>query len=797
MSFFPSFSNIDESIRGTLDKRKGNPLEVSKLNVWVKLTSAVGNGLVVYSNPDYKLFNAAGDGNISTIYGSNSQSGVLGVDWDNNVVYPTNSDLPLQPRPAVTSIEIDEGAGNISRKATISMTAFTKGQTELLSEYFLEPGYTVFFEFGWNTPKSAAQLVSPDKPDAISIAKMQNMVELVGKRNNSEGTYENYLGYITGGSISIEGTVWNITINLTGFTDIPLYLKTHEGLSTKEIDGEVEKTSKSLVYSSIKNSEKAGTRLFKRMFNELPTIRQIHAVKDLEEELASELNFINFDDKVRERINDKTDGLLFGFRKSRAKAGNTTFKPPTGTEIVDEDKFIRFSAMMKILQATISTGFKLGDKEIQISINSTNPTTIISAFPKIFSLDKSKLFIPNSTTPKISLGKTVSATELQSESSVSTTETNDNSVKPNEEVNPSRNSIVPAIKRTVASIKKILFGNDTSNSNPQPETEVDNTETQSNIVQFPETNPFENNKDSGYWGYLDNLYVNFNFFKNVISTPNFDIRNVLYTILNGLSSAAGNIWDFQIQTQINNEGNTVLTIVDMNFTEKTSLERIYEFDLMGEQSIFIANTFEMDISGQMMNHIIGKRIGVTQSDETDTSPSVRKGIFTDKDDRILPQLQKVDLKTNSSSSDKAETPSEEPDEQEIKDKNLQLFMDNVGIFSRVNDKSLVVKEADLEKLLYFGTYNDKNLFNQLRNSTKISNTNAKEEYSILLPIKFSFKIHGISGIKRGDKFKVRGLPEQYSKNGFFQVTAVKHTVSGMKWETDVDGSYRNSLSISS
>ena len=143
MSFFPSFSNIDESIRGTLDKRKGNPLEVSKLNVWVKLTSAVGNGLVVYSNPDYKLFNAAGDGNISTIYGSNSQSGVLGVDWDNNVVYPNNSDLPLQPRPVVTSIEIDEGAGNISRKATISMTAFTKGQTELLSEYFLEPGYVL------------------------------------------------------------------------------------------------------------------------------------------------------------------------------------------------------------------------------------------------------------------------------------------------------------------------------------------------------------------------------------------------------------------------------------------------------------------------------------------------------------------------------------------------------------------------------------------------------------------------------------------------------------------------------
>jgi hypothetical protein len=792
MSFFPSFSNIDISIKETLDKRKGNPLEVSKLNVWVKLTSAVGNGLILYSNPDYKLFNAAGDGNISTIYGSNSQSGVLGVDWNDNPVRATNSDLPLQPRPVVTSIEIDEGAGNISRKATISITAFTKGQAELVSEYFLEPGFTVFFEFGWNDRNSVGSLV---KTSATEIAKMQDIKELIDKRINSKGTYENYLGYITGGSISVDGTVWNITVNLTGFTEIPLYLKTHEGLSTEEIDADVEKTSKSLVYKSIRDNEEVGLRLFKMMFNELPPIRQIQAVKDLEEELANELNFINFDDKVREAINDKTDGipfLSFLGGRNRAEAGDQKFKPPTGTEVVDEDKFIRFGAMMKILQTTIVSGFKLGDKTIQVNINSTDPTSIISAFPKIYSLDKSKLFIPNATTPKISLGETVSETTALSDVSVSAEETNDNSVRLTAGANPLRNSIIPSLKRAASFIRKIIFGSDTSNSEPTPSPTPDPIETQSNIIQFPETTPFNGLKDAGYWGYLDNLYVNFNFFKNVISTPNFDIRNVLYTILNGLSAAAGNIWDFQIQQQTKEDGNLTLSIVDLNFTEKTSLTDIYEFDLMGEQSILMSNTFEMDISGQMMNHIIGKRIGITQSDETDTSKKDSKGIFTDKEDKILPKIQKADLGNTTKKSD--ETSTDEPTEQEIKDKNLQLFLDNVGIFPRVNNKKVVGGENDLEKLLYFGTYNDKNLFNQLRNSTKISNTETKEEYSILLPVKFSFKIHGISGIKRGDKFKVRGLPDQYSRNGFFQVTAVKHTVSGMKWETDVEGSYRNSLS---
>jgi hypothetical protein len=769
MSFFPSFSNIDISIKETLDKRKGNPLEVSKLNVWVKLTSAVGNGLILYSNPDYKLFNAAGDGNISTIYGSNSQSGVLGVDWNDNPVRATNSDLPLQPRPVVTSIEIDEGAGNISRKATISITAFTKGQAELVSEYFLEPGFTVFFEFGWNTPKSVGQIV---KTGANSIARMQSMKELFGKRTKSNGTYENYLGYITGGNISLEGTLWNITVNLTGFTEIPLYLKTHENIRAEDFDKTVEETAASLRYDPPIESEEDGVRLFKMMFNDLPPIRQTESVKKLEERLSKEYNFINFDEKVRGGVNNKTDGTLItraastvGIRSflglvsfdSDEKVQGETVNFPAGTKLVGDERFIRFGAMMEIMQASIVSGsIKLGDRSISIKINSND--TVISAFPNMFSLDKSKLFIPNPKTPKFSLAATANAT---------------------------------------GSLNSIISQNETTDNSIETVREQNNRGTTYDRIKFPAQTEYNSDtnskaKDADYWGYLDNLYINFDFFKNVISTPNFDIRNALYTILNGLSSAAGNMWDFQIvqSESIFDSNNISLTIVDINFTEKTSQTDIYEFDLMGEQSIFMSNTFEMDISGQMMNHIIGKRIGLSQPDPVDTGKS-GKGLFSDdKKDKILSKIQKVDLDTTPyASKETTETPSE----QEIKDKNLQLFLDTVGMYPRVNNAKKVTG-GDLETLLYFATCTDKTLFDKQRNATKISNTKAKEEYSILLPIKFSFKIHGISGIKRGDKFKVSGLPEQYSRNGFFQVTAVKHTVSGMKWETDVEGSYRNSLS---
>ena len=59
-----------------------------------------------------------------------------------------------------------------------------------------------------------------------------------------------------------------------------------------------------------------------------------------------------------------------------------------------------------------------------------------------------------------------------------------------------------------------------------------------------------------------------------------------------------------------------------------------------------------------------------------------------------------------------------------------------------------------------------------------------------MPINFTFTIHGVSGIKRGDMFKINGIPKQYAK-GFFQVISVKHTLDGMLWKTEITGGYRN------
>lgn len=86
---------------------------------------------------------------------------------------------------------------------------------------------------------------------------------------------------------------------------------------------------------------------------------------------------------------------------------------------------------------------------------------------------------------------------------------------------------------------------------------------------------------------------------------------------------------------------------------------------------------------------------------------------------------------------------------------------------------------------------DTQLFDIIKN-------NAFESYNLSevgatshpLPIKYSFKILGRSGIRRGDIFNVYGIPQKYRDFGFFQTIQVDHTFSENKWTTEVSGQFR-------
>jgi hypothetical protein len=83
-------------------------------------------------------------------------------------------------------------------------------------------------------------------------------------------------------------------------------------------------------------------------------------------------------------------------------------------------------------------------------------------------------------------------------------------------------------------------------------------------------------------------------------------------------------------------------------------------------------------------------------------------------------------------------------------------------------------------------FDDKSYFDRLKNDS----FQQKGGLSHPLPIKYTFKTLGVSGLRRGDTFVIKGIPDKYNKNGLFQITQIEHTLSGMLWTTSVTGEFR-------
>jgi len=797
MGTFPSFSNIAGYATKTLTNRvKGGVYNVSKLTPWIRVSSGVsdnvgdvvgkyGDGLSILSNPNYKLFSAAG----VSVYGSSSQSGTIGTNWDGKAVNPSTG-KGYRPNPIIENIEIDEGAGNLSRKANFAIKCFSKEQLELVTQYFQEPGFTVFLEWGWNTPNSMKGFKDTKKLSANTISKFQNFKKLTELRKTSGGEYDNYLGFITGGGISSDGGTWTVEVNCTGFTELPAYLVNGDNAGKK--DGEKPKPTPD--YKNLSLQSDLNKKRWQFAFNALPSNRKTPEIRALGEgdvkddslreiPIAHAVNFINFDEALANILNKKADGNMVTrwWGTGGTQQDGESAQIPAGTELFGPEKFIRFGTLMKIFNQMIMKGLKIGNKTVSMAIHSD--TTICSAYPRIFSGDKSKLFIPNPKTPKFDF---INAKKSKEELTTLPSENIDCSV---------------------------TFGGNTIQFPFEKDIVGSSIEVKPNKFKYLSYKDGEISKDEcidkdqGYWGLLDDLYVNFDFAAGIMKTSNFVVKDALYQILNGMSSAVNDLWNFQImETTLENPktlddgtklevGDIILQIKDLNFTYRPVSNKPYKFEMEGVNSIFKEASLNMSMGGSKMGHIIGKRLS-TKINE-DTQPVLGK-IFADNlTDLVLNDINSKKEVINNGDDDDAP---QETDE-ELIEQAYAAFLGRLGTYPKVNIersstkvKSKEIKTVssgfDINEFGYVAIYDDAEIQKLAKSDMDTGIPNDKK-VSILLPITFTFVIHGISGIKRGDRFVVNGIPSKYQKQGFFQVLGVKHTIQGMEWTTEVEGGYRN------
>ena len=819
--FFPKYSNIYPELKEVLYTRAAQTSNVyqqggvSGLSSWIRVISSVEvggtNGLVLES--------IHGGQSFGSVYGDNEKPGILGYALD--MTTPVEIDgvgRGLRPSPIITGVSINEMARGSLKQSEFTIKCFTKEQMNKLQKFFLEPGFHILIECGWNVADSYNQRIGGGGAiDPCQMAAYDNWNVVKEKRKLSKYQYDATLGIVVGGGVSFsDGESYELKVKVSGAGIAAEYMQTHRGGNSTDSSGD--STKPPFTASSVGKS-KPGQQLFQQMYNSLPKFKQSKKIYDWNagtdasgNAWAYEGNFVNFDEVARDTL---SEALQKG--TTITNKGGDSVKIPTNVEIFDKERFIRFELAVAILNDFVidlksepSECPNLDTKNLTINIKDTP----IKAFPHMWSTDKSTLYIANATAPNFSLKKSLFGEPDEEIKYINFDDLNNNDNIANlhplveaapegderAELNGSANDPALGQSRPVPFAFPCLYDLDES---------VITHDCDDTVLPLTESR--------GFWGWLKDLYINYDFFVECLNKPNFNTRDVLYEMLNGLSSGCNSLWNFQIMEQPKTDdpnGPTELRVVDFNFTGKTEPddEDMATFQTRGTQSPFTSVNFNMSVQGAMMSSIMIKKMSGNKKDGSgDSQPIMFGSVFDETSvDRVGSILMKQQLDGQESDSDAGDADTgdeDEPTEEEIAQaKAFEVFAQRAGLFSRYQDRKQVlsgvgkdgttenVKEA-IETLLCIGTWNDPTALKSVElidrglKSSVVSGDQPKSDNNTQNPplglAQVDFTVHGVSGFKVGDKVRFNGIPDKYGYPNFFQVMKVGHSISGNQWMTDV------------
>jgi hypothetical protein len=645
---WPKLSNIDESVKNKI-LSYSRPDKASELNSWIRVFSGALKGqlqgLILQSNTDSRLLRAAGE-TIDTLYGDSQNSGVMGKDWTGKVV-ESNSTRFLRPSPIVTGFSVKEGQDQISRQATLQLTAYTLEQMEDIQTYFLEAGYSLFIEWGWNTIDGVRGITKTNNTSTDDILnniseKSLNFENILSTRKKSLGEYDSFLGFIVGGNVTSEGDTFNISVELRGQPSLPTYLQSYR--NSKSINSEKITTDKvnSLFGISEITDENEGTvaqRRFKYFFNELPADKQLKSIYNLYKDSSiNKHQFINFDKGIEKKIVDTSNrGGFYGGDPELNKEGIKIQKE----DLFSKNKYVRMDLVVKVLNTLGKLDkFEIGNKQVSFQIDIED--CIIGGFPNMFSINANKLIIP---------GKIPDFAQYFLEGDTVEQRQDGYLIKSGEVYEP---------------------------INPDD-----------SLVPFLSEKPLDKNykEDAKYYGYLKYLFVNFEVLKSVLNRKIINSREAFISILNELSSAVNAFWKFQIvegefrETQneelnlglqalslsgytgqsfysydlydvkksTKKNGDIVLKVIDENFIGQlpTNIkENISEFQHNGSDSVFLNANLDISLPASMVGQIVSSRGGALVNPDAPIFLTTKKTFFESQGDLFI----KITQNTESSGS---------------------------------------------------------------------------------------------------------------------------------------------------
>jgi hypothetical protein len=830
---FPNLGK-NKKIFDLINASNGN-VDQSKKIPWIRLTTSQGSGLILESLP-------TGD-SLDSRYGlfQPNSSGAVGFDKSGNAVFMDEGGdygQKFQPQPLIESLRVSQNANALSNKFEFSIVCHTLAQLDGITKYFMEPGYTVLVEFGWNTQDSITQRA--DVTQICEIANYERPDYVKNKVELSNGTYYGALGFITGGDVSSDGKKHTVSVTVTSIGVLPAYLQGHKGLD--KFDSKKDPAENTYVFDQekeIKNEKNIGKKLFRQMFNQLPASKKIKQVAALEniqdsrgESFSDPSNFINFDKEAIDMLKDAVsdiDEIETGYYISQAPLtrGQTTTTPnqiqasSTGlnttftgnipitvelggaSDFFTTEPYIRLELAFAIINTGLINIQSVANK--CNTVNSKNFTidiseTICSAHKYIFSTDASKLWIPNKHIPDFGLDYNQPPNKMFRPGNTTTKFKWDDVEKltiTRQGVSQSLASYIPGLSPVGGGLGPIITRRGVSYIHFPYEYDV--------FSKFNEFDPTGNTLKAYEFGYLKDLYINFNFFKNVIDKDNLVAKDVVLEILNGLASSVNSYWQFEI---VDDKETGELKVSERNFVpnnlhKSTIKNDIPTLNALGVDSSALQINYKMDIPGAVASKVIGQRLS------TQIGSEVREvhtdGLFTSQSDEVLKELNTFETSSVGSNANL----SKQTDASIVGDA-FKSLSNSITLLPKVKSyddiklmskwyKSNKLDDADIKTILNYwlpAAYNDSEYLKYVENlyfnpnATNGSNLESGSKGILITSMGAEITLNGISGLRIGDIFFINGCPQRY-KDYPFQITKVEHEVRNGGWVTNVEAGIRN------
>lgn len=746
---------------------------------WVRFVS---NAKVTTGDTTREAFQLFNHGGFSTLYGFDGSKTVLGYDAVGMPHTLEGSEFEIGaglhvPPPGVQSLQTEMlgGDGGKFRKATVKLVVPSFFQLDYITPYFLVPGITCVLEWGWNNfnPSSIIDIskVGTSKVDvdeAIYRLKSDpdNRERLRREYNNSNryaiqaineristptgirgrltdyslikkarqdsfGNYDSMIGKITNFSYNIRADrAFDVTIELLQLGEA-IY-----GLQTE---------SNSYTISNPTTGENEALINISKMFDQELT-------KALKAKKSEEVVFFNGN-------NEGLNIVMAGNRiltKDIMKKGHIKIES-------DDTGWIKFGLFMELFNA-FSQRVSNEDKNIKLfKIDISN--SYISANPNIKSTNGKILLIPSSLAPSLNFrpGSTSITTNLNSGDVK--LETADKALQAVLSANSFEGSSIEKNRINIARFMNVF---NPSEYFPQ----VGNlSATETGVYGI-----------AGYYGHIKDLFVSVDIIRGVFSNTE-KMADALQEVLNKMSSAAMNIWDFEIRSFDKNADGLNLTIVDKNFSTnidkfKTNNQELFTFNVLDNKSIVKNLTFGISLPDSVAAQTIyggSSNVSETTREESRFFSKMRVGNSI-IDDRLVEKLnhhKTTPKPDNTGGSSNATT-------------------NKIKLLSK--EEYVTVSYGKIDKangaeVLYQMVEPNNDLLKTIISADKNPYNNAI--YNGLVPgVEVEIEILGLSGIRFLDVFRIHGIPKNYADNAIFQVKNVRQQLSDNMWSTYITAGLR-------